>query len=86
MVSEPGKAGLSRVVNRVEISFTKDENELLFSVFNTKEKIAQKNITHKGIGIANVKRRLELLYPKRHQLEIVDEEEYYQANLKLQIE
>jgi LytS/YehU family sensor histidine kinase len=39
-----------------------------------------------GIGIANVIRRLELLYPQKHQLIINDEEDVFIVNLQLQME
>jgi len=38
-----------------------------------------------GIGLGNVRRRLALLYPERHSLEIIPGNEYYTAFLKLQI-
>jgi len=39
-----------------------------------------------GIGIANVVKRLEYLYPGKHQLVINNEEDVFIVNLKLQIE
>lgn len=36
-----------------------------------------------GIGLTNVKRRLELLYPERHTLEITDTDGHYNVHLKL---
>jgi two-component system, LytTR family, sensor kinase len=38
-----------------------------------------------GIGLGNVRRRLELLYPSRHSLEIDKGSEYFTVNLKLQV-
>ncbi|PZP43798.1 MAG: histidine kinase [Pseudopedobacter saltans] len=35
----------------------------------------------KGIGMQNLKRRLELIYPNKHQLEIIDNKENYICNL-----
>ena len=39
-----------------------------------------------GIGIANVKRRLELLYKDKHTLEIREEEQEYQVHLRIEID
>lgn len=39
-----------------------------------------------GIGLKNVKRRLELLYPSRHQLGIVKEAEAHWVDLKLELQ
>jgi len=38
-----------------------------------------------GIGLVNVKRRLALLYPGRHTLEILEENGYYNVHLKLML-
>ncbi len=71
--------------NRVEISFKKINDELLFKTFNTKEQRNSKPINHKGIGIANVKRRLELLYPGKYNLVINEQQDTYEVILKLQL-
>lgn len=39
-----------------------------------------------GIGIANCRKRLELLYPSVHQLEIAEEDGWYRVNLEIGIE
>jgi two-component system LytT family sensor kinase len=36
-----------------------------------------------GLGITNTKRRLEILYPKKHQLEITDSGDSFEINLVL---
>ena len=71
--------------NRIVISFDRLNDELVFRTFNTKERRSNVAISHKGIGIANVKRRLELLYPGRYDLFISDMEDQYEVILKLQL-
>lgn len=72
--------------NKVIISLQLKNEELIFDSFNTKEKMNERIIMHhKGIGISNVKRRLELLYPNRHQLTIEDNDKEYRVILKLQL-
>ncbi len=39
-----------------------------------------------GIGIQNVRKRLELLYPGRHELNISEEEDVFIVNLKIELE
>lgn len=39
-----------------------------------------------GIGILNVSKRLELLYPGKHVLQVFDEEEVFVVNLEVQLE
>ena len=71
--------------NKVTISVTKEGDTLHFKCWNTKEINFTNNIEHNGIGIANTKRRLRLLYPKKHHLDIIDDTNYYEANLKIQL-
>jgi LytS/YehU family sensor histidine kinase len=69
----------------VEISLKKEEDRLLFRIYNTKELVIRKPILHKGIGIINVKRRLELLYPDKYSLDINNNDKFYEVNLNLSI-
>ena len=39
----------------------------------------------KGMGLNNVKRRLKLLYPSAHKLEIDDKEYEYRVNLAIDL-
>ena len=69
--------------NRVDISFYKEGDDLFFRSFNTKDLSNINRIDHKGIGIANAKRRLALLYPGKHNLAIKESEYCYEATLKI---
>jgi two-component system, LytTR family, sensor kinase len=71
--------------NRVEISFRKINGALVFRTFNTKEKANNATINHKGIGVANARRRLELLYPDKYDLSIAECEQSHEVILKLQL-
>ena len=71
--------------NKVEISLDKKEGFLLFKTFNTTEKNPGIPLKQGGIGIANVQRRLELLYPGRHDLSIQEADHSYQVTLKIQL-
>lgn len=56
-----------------------------FSVENSKEAIEKITGERNGIGLANVKRRLELLYPQKYELHIKDEKSIYRVDLKIKI-
>jgi two-component system LytT family sensor kinase len=71
--------------NRIEISFTRVGDHLVFRTFNTTEPGRGNGITHNGIGIANVRRRLELLYPGRHGLTINENEQTHEVIMKLDL-
>jgi len=61
-------------------------NLLTFSLENNKGKVDLVEKTdHKGLGLENVKRRLELIYPGRHQLSISDKGNSFAINLQLQL-
>jgi len=50
---------------KIHIDLNVQKDQLVFEVFNTKPKVAQADKTNfkKGIGMNNVKRRLDLIYP-----------------------
>ncbi len=63
-----------------------DHSELVYRVANGKLSEGSKVLQNKsGIGLQNVKRRLELTYPDRHYLRIADTDERYEVVLKLDL-
>lgn len=72
--------------NEVKISLYRNNETLFLNVRNTKENLnGHAVMNHRGIGIANVKRRLELLYPGKYELQMNDDETFYEVNLNLEI-
>ena len=57
-------------------------NEFIFKIENSKSP-SYKNPNSTGIGLNNVKRRLELIYGEDHQLQILDGTESYLVILKI---
>jgi LytS/YehU family sensor histidine kinase len=39
-----------------------------------------------GIGLENIRIRLELFYPDKHELTIIEEEEFFIVHLKIELE
>ena len=73
--------------NKVVISLCKTGDQFLFRAFNTRELATGRGpMETGGIGIANVRRRLDLQYPGKYELEIRDEKETYEIILNLKIE
>ncbi len=54
--------------NRINIALKLEEAQLFFEISNTIDK--NTTLTKGGIGLKNVRKRLALLYPKKHQLTI----------------
>ncbi|QIP11955.1 histidine kinase [Spirosoma aureum] len=58
---------------------------LKFKVINSRELVAQDEVYVGGIGLQNVQKRLQLLYPDRHELRIVAGEETFMVMLSLEL-
>jgi LytS/YehU family sensor histidine kinase len=79
------KHGVGMVENpSIDIELNDDKKALFFSVFN---KVSKQNSEIKdessGIGLANVRRRLELLYPNQHELNIHEKDDSYLVELTI---
>ncbi len=66
----------------IRIKFDIQPREVHFYIENSKPAKAYPNIKG-GIGLANVKRRLDLLYPDRHRLKITNEADLFKVELEL---
>jgi sensor histidine kinase YesM len=69
----------------VYISFELKENVLCFNCLNSKPVTSPSLNKKGGLGLANVKRRMELLFPNRHHLYIDDKKDQFNVELKLNI-
>ena len=77
-----GNAERSSIRIKTEI----EKNKLLFSVENNKGIIDEvKAGDHGGLGLENIKRQLELLYPKKHLLTIKDMKDNFAVHLQLDL-
>lgn len=65
----------------VVVNLNKSGNDLVFEVSNKKKKQQKDEVG--GIGLENVRKRLELIYGENYNLEIKDEENTFNVNLKL---
>lgn len=73
--------------NEIRIDLSKPNGEMNFNVRNTTEgKQVHELSGNGGIGLANVKRRLELLYPQKHVLKISENNGGFNVHLKIKID
>ena len=73
--------------NKIDIRVNVEDGLFIFNICNTTEhRQALSSILNPGgIGIVNLKRRLELLYPDKYEIALKQEVDYYEATLKLQL-
>lgn len=62
-----------------------DLGMLVFECKNSFQQVTNTDSLSKGIGLQNVKKRLQLLYPNAHELTINDSGEEYNVHLKMQL-
>jgi LytS/YehU family sensor histidine kinase len=68
----------------IYIKMTLENNWFTLTIKNNYNK--EKQSSEKGIGLTNVKRRLEVLYPgEQHRLTISKDDMYYTVDLRLQL-
>jgi two-component system, LytTR family, sensor kinase len=72
--------------NKIAIKIFIAGTTLHSSIFNTKEvQRTAASANSNGIGIVNLKRRLELLYPQKHKLTTKMEDDFYETNLTIDL-
>jgi len=77
------KHGVGMILNpTIDIDLRTESGRLFFEIKNKVNRQSQEiKDTASGIGLNNVKRRLELLYPDNHKLTIGDGTEFYTVHL-----
>jgi sensor histidine kinase YesM len=74
----------SKIRINIEIKVTND-GVLEFECKNTFEDLTNTEAIPHGIGLKNVKKRLDLLYPAAHQLTIRETDNWYIVNLSIRL-
>lgn len=75
----------NRKLSYVHLYFKVEEKSLTFICINSKPAEQKERSADSGIGLANIRRRLELLYDTDHSLQIDDTDITYTINLRLNI-
>ncbi|MEP6584297.1 MAG: histidine kinase [Ginsengibacter sp.] len=78
-------SNFDREVNEVQIDVSRVKDSMIMNVTNTTNGNGKTETNSGRIGLVNVKRRLELLYPRKHTLEISEDKGWYKVHLELQL-
>lgn len=71
--------------NIVRLDLRYENGLFICEVFNTTDRIHHQNAESGGIGLKNLHRRLDLLYPSIHEILVDDREQSFSVTLKLSI-
>ena len=66
----------------INILLNCNNNNIQFNIENT---CAENTINKKGIGLENIKKRLDLLYANQYELDINTEDDFFKVDLKLNL-
>jgi LytS/YehU family sensor histidine kinase len=82
------KHGASHIIYHpwISLHLSTENNVMKMKLVNGKATEYEVPKSLNGIGISNVRRRLELIYPGKYALDIQDEEDVFIVNLKLILE
>jgi sensor histidine kinase YesM len=67
----------------LNVSLISNDKELYFTCVNSFD---EENTEVPGIGIANLRKRLDLLYPNKHELKLSSENHTFKAELKIELQ
>ena len=88
LVENAFKHGASTAMQEVVIRISLEvvQSQLRFKVFNTKSETSSDMAGYKkGIGVKNIQRQLELVYPNRYEWQVVEEADSYEVNFRLNL-
>lgn len=82
------KHGLSHMVEQpwISLRISLENNFMVMKLVNGKASEYKAPEVSSGIGLRNVRKRLELLYPQKHLLRLTNEDDVYIVDLKIELE
>ncbi|HLZ89197.1 MAG TPA: hypothetical protein VKQ52_18200, partial [Puia sp.] len=82
------KHGTSRMIEQPWISIDADlkQNWLWVKLINGRPAVETPDNFTEGIGLSNVRKRLQLLYPDKHELNIISEQDVFIVNFKIELQ
>jgi len=90
LIENSFKHGMSQQLEQkwISLELEVEKNMLYFKLANSRDPVELKKFIpgkKKGIGLDNIKRRLDLLYPGVHKLQIKEEEDMFLVTIEMQL-
>ncbi len=88
LVENAFKHGVNQMMegSYLDINVSVSEGKLEFKIKNNyKRKVNDQGQVHNSLGLSNLRKRLNLSYPGRHQLQIFDDDSNYEVTLLLEL-
>jgi len=79
-----GRVGIAGIF-LVEIELKTTEGFLTFNIKNSKKNVLQHEPKNGGLGLKNIKKRLQLIYPNQYQLDIKDKIDSFEIRLQIDL-
>lgn len=67
----------------IHINLTLKNKNIIFSIENNYSEIHMENNNHSGVGIHNIRKNLDIVYPKEHEFKIIKTKNTFKVTLKL---
>ncbi len=85
LVENAFKHGVVQELDQAHINIVINDkgDDIIFTIENSKPNTTPKNVTHEPIGLRNLQRQLELIYPDAHDLKISSTDRNHSVILKL---
>ena len=75
-----------KIENAINIRFDISENQVSFFCKNHNKTLNETNPDKNGLGIKLIKQKLDLIYKKAYNLNVVEEDNWYIVNLEIQLD
>ena len=84
LIENAFKYGMANINDSfINIQITIKSDKLKFSIVNKKSILSEPDPEHSGIGLKNIERRLDLVYPDCHELKIVNNNENFSVFVEI---
>ena len=85
LVENSFKYGIKGDINHtfIKINLTQKEHKLVFQIVNNLPENSMQTSEHSGVGLNNIKKNLEIVYPKSHEFKIEKTKDTFGVTLKI---